>query len=410
MATWNSGRASRRTFLGSAGATLIGAGTTLAGRTPRLEASQAAPQPRKKEVKLRMAVVGGGFGATFHWHEHPHCEVTAVTDLRADRRQKLVDHYGCLRVYTSMEEMLKTARGSFDAVAIFTEAPNHARHVLACFEAGKHVVSACPVATSLEDLHRIKEAKERTGLRYMMAESSYYRQECIAARELFQKGEFGRLLYSEVEYYHPGIGGRRDPLSWYDGQRTWRHGYPPMLYPTHSLGFLVGVTRERIVKVSCQGQLVGDFPAGKENAYDNPFNNEMALGRTNQNNTCRFGVFWQVAASGERAQWLGEKMSCYMASSGGQPASRTVAGQPSRPWEVPEYWKTEALPPEMRHKSGHGGSAVFLSAEFVNALIEKREPTVDLYESIAMTAPGIVAHQSAQRDGELIDVPSFDKA
>ena len=64
----------------------------------------------------------------------------------------------------------------------------------------------------------------------------------------------------------------------------------------------------------------------------------------------------------------------------------------------------------MRHQSGHGGSAVFLSAEFVNALIEKREPTVDLYESIAMTAPGIVAHQSAQRDGELIDVPSFDKA
>jgi len=104
--------------------------------------------------------------------------------------------------------------------------------------------------------------------------------------------------------------------------------------------------------------------------------NELPLGRTNQNNTCRFGVFWQVAASGERAQWLGEKMSCYMASSGGQPASRTVAGQPSRPWRFQSTGKTEALPPEMRHKSGHGGSAVFLSAEFVNALIEKREPTV----------------------------------
>ncbi len=37
-----------------------------------------------------------------------------------------------------------------------------------------------------------------------------------------------------------------------------------MLYPTHSLGLLVGVTGERIVKVSCMGQLVGkDFPALK---------------------------------------------------------------------------------------------------------------------------------------------------
>jgi hypothetical protein len=52
---------------------------------------------------------------------------------------------------------------------------------------------------------------------------------------------------------------------------------------------------------------------------------------------------------------------------------------------------------------------VFLSAEFVNALIENREPTVDVYESIAMTAPGLVAHESAQRDGELLAVPSFDK-
>jgi hypothetical protein len=243
----------------------------------------------------------------------------------------------------------------------------------------------------------------------MMAESSYYRQACIAARELFQKGDFGRLLYSEVEYYHPGIGARRDGYSWYNGERTWRHGFPPMFYPTHSLGFLVGVTRERIVKVSCQGQLVGDFPAGKENAYNNPFNNEMALGRTNRGNLCRFGVFWQVAAEGERAQWLGEKMSCYMVGSGGQPTARMVVGERSRPWDVPEYWKTEALPPAMRHKSGHGGSAVFLSAEFVNCLIENREPTVDVYESIAMTAPGLVAHDSAQRDGELLSVPSFDK-
>jgi hypothetical protein len=33
-----------------------------------------------------IGVVGGNFGAAFQWHQHPHCVVTGVTDLRADRR------------------------------------------------------------------------------------------------------------------------------------------------------------------------------------------------------------------------------------------------------------------------------------------------------------------------------------
>ena len=43
------------------------------------------------------------------------------------------------------------------------------------------------------------------------------------------------------------------------------------------------------------------------------------------------------------------------------------------------------------------------------ALLENREPAVDIYESLAMTVPGIVAHQSALKNGEMLDVPSFDK-
>ena len=303
-----------------------------------------------------------------------------------------------------------TRRTATDAVAVFTDAPSHARHVLACLAAGKHVTSACPMALTLEDCAKIKEAKERTGLRYMMHESSWYRQPCIAARELYEQGAFGRLAYSEVEYFHPGIGTRSDSLSRWQGKDSWRLGFPPMLYPTHSLGLLVGVTKERIVKVSCMGQLVGkDFPSGEDNQYGNHFDNEMALGYTDRGNICRFGVFWQVAAEGERGQWLGEKLSCFMAGSGGQPqAMRKVAGR-HEPWDVPRYWQTDRLPEAMRHDSGHGGSAAFLSAEFVDALVEDREPTVDVYQAIAMTAPGIVAHRSAERGGELLEVPSFDR-
>jgi predicted dehydrogenase len=359
---------------------------------------------------VRLAVVGGGFGASHHWHEHPDCEITAVTDLVEERRQRLVTAYGCSNVFDSLEEMLERAADTFDAVAVFTDAPSHAKHAILCLRAGKHVTSACPVAITLEDCTKLKEVVEETGLTYMMHESSWYRQPCIAARELFQAGEFGRLNYSEVEYYHPGIGTRSSSLSRWQGLKSWRYGFPPMLYPTHSLALLVGVTGERIVKVSCAGQRVGDdFPTPEENAYGNPFDNEMALGITNLGNICRFGIFWNVSAHGERGQWLGEKLSCYMGGSGGQPQEMYRLGKGREPWKVPSYWKSDRLPEAMRHDSGHGGSASFLSAEFIDALIGKRAPTVDIYESIAVTAPGIVAHQSALQGGVQLEVPHYGR-
>lgn len=385
---------SRRQFLGVASAAILGSGV-----------ATARPGGRR----IRLAVAGGGFGAHHHWHEHPDCEVTAVTDLVEERRQALVRAYRCDNVFPSLEEMLDRAADSFDAVAVFTDAPSHAAHALLCMERGKHVTSACPVAITLEDCRRLKQMKERTGLTYMMHESSWYRQPAIAARELYAAGAFGRLAYSEVEYYHPGIGTRHNSLSRWQGLESWRHGFPPMLYPTHSLGLLVGVTGERIVRVSCMGQAVGaDFPFGDDNRYDNPFDNEMAIGTTDRGNICRFGVFWNVAAHGERGQWLGEKLSCFMPGSAGQPQAKRGLRGGFEKWDVPDYWKSDRLPEAMRHDSGHGGSAAFLSAEFIDALVEEREPSVDLYESIAMTAPGIVAHQSALAGGELLEVPGFD--
>ena len=77
---------------------------------------------------------------------------------------------------------------------------------------------------------------------------------------------------------------------------------------------------------------------------------------------------------------------------------------------MPVYWKSDMLPESMRHDSGHGGSHSFLTAEFVNALLEDRRPTIDVYEALAMTVPGIVAHQSALKDGEPIKISDYGKA
>ncbi len=395
---WN-----RRQFLQATGAAVPGMWLT---KNAPLGTARFA----NSKAKIRLAVAGGGFGASHHWHEHPQCEITAVTDLVEERRQALVNSYKCQNVFPSLEELLEKAADQFDAVAVFTDAPSHVKHAIMCLERGKHVVSACPVGLTIEELKSLLAVKQKTGLVYMMHESSYYRQPCIAAREAYQNDEFGKLCFSEVEYYHPGIGGRHNSLSRWQGVDSWRFGFPPMLYPTHSLGLLVGVTGERIVKVSGIGQRVGDdFPEAAENQYKNPFNNEFALGVTNLGNTCRFAVCWQIAAEGERAQWLGEKLSLWMEGSAGQPQARRKIDGGWERWDVPNYWATDRLPEPMRHDSGHGGSSAFLCAEFINALLEQREPAIDIYESIAMTAPGIIAHESALAGGKQLDVPQFEK-
>jgi hypothetical protein len=56
---------------------------------------------------------------------------------------------------------------------------------------------------------------------------------------------------------------------------------------------------------------------------------------------------------------------------------------------------------------GHGGSHGYLMNEFVTAILEDREPLVNIAWALNLTVAGIVAHQSALKDGELMKIPQF---
>ncbi|MHC4442802.1 MAG: Gfo/Idh/MocA family protein [Planctomycetota bacterium] len=376
----------------------------VAGAIIGTSVSASTSQPARSDRKIKMGVVGGGFGASFQWHEHPNCVVHAVSDLRTDRRNKLMKVYKCDRAYESLEKLILDK--DIEAVAVFTGAPDHVGHCVAVMNAGKHTISAVPAAMSLQEAEQLRESKERTGLKYMMAETSYYRTSAMAARDLFKEGKFGEIYYSEVEYYHPVDD--NSPLLYYQGKRTWRYGFPPMHYPTHSTGYAVGVTGERFTEVSCLGWAdpAQDRYLADNNVYKNPFSAQSALMKTEKGHICRCNVMWAGVAHGERAQWFGTKMAFYMPGSGGQPFR--LQGKHAPRWKtIPNYW--ERLPERLRHGTGHGGSHAFITHEFVSALVEDREPAIDLYESLAMTVPGIVAHQSSLKGGEQMKVPCFDR-
>lgn len=367
--------------------------------------------------KVRVGIIGGRFGAGFYFHEHPNCIVEAVSDLRKDRREHLMKVYKCAKSYESLEKLLRDPK--IEAVFIATPAPDHAEHVIAALKAGKHVLCAVPAALTLEECSDMREVVQRTGLTYMMAETTTYRQGMISAKKFYKEGKFGQIFSAAAEYNHPGL----EVLYFEDGKPTWRHGLPPMLYPTHCTSFLIGVTGERLTNVSAMGW-GDDSPMLKNNPYNNPFWNETAFFKTNKGNPFRVEVNWKGAlVEAERGEWRGDKMSFYYPTAGSKEYTMVkIADQIGHDdagfqhkanivehYTVPQWWKTDMLPAPLRHDSGHEGSHTFITHEFIDAIVNNREPEVNIYEALAYTAPGIVAHQSALKDGESMKIPSFDK-
>jgi len=401
---------SRRDFLKG-----VGAAAALGAMPDSLRAAGITPRVASDKV-VRMGVVGGNFGSAFQWHLDPNCKVTAVCDLREDRLKTLVEVYGPAQQYKSFREFLK--HPELDAVAVFTPAPLHVWMATEAMKAGKHVISAVPAGMSVEELELLLETVKKTGMKYMMAETSYYRPEVITCRAWAAQGKFGTIFYTEAEYHHEKL------ISMYFDERgfpTWRCGLPPMLYPTHCTGIVIPVTGERLVEVEAIGWGNGHKVLAT-NEYENPFWNTTAFFKTSGGHCSRISVFFHVAAGfTERGSIYGDLMSYIMERPEGSPdtvvsiskGGKTIIDANGYPegdvkiqaYKEPRHW--ELLPPSMRVDTTHAGSHTFLTHEFISAILEDRWPTVNVYEAIAFTLPGVIAHQSALKGGEPMKIKDY---
>jgi predicted dehydrogenase len=326
------------------------------------------------------------FGAEFGFQDHPNVDVLAVTDLVPERCAGLAKACRCAKTYPSLEEMVKDER--IEAVFVATDAPSHARHCVEALKHGKHVASAVPaVFGSLDEAHRLYEAVKASSLTYMMFETSCFHEDLYAMRRIYEAGGLGKLVYAEGEYYHY----MPEPIDSYKG---WRVGLPPQWYPTHSNAYYIGVTGGSFTEVSCLGipSLVPHLlPAN--NPYKNAFGTEVALFRTSEGGSARMAVSWDSPGSGgEMGRVRGQKGSFYGKYEGLEQKLPNTKRPPLPPGVAP---------------GGHGGSHGYLMDEFTTAILQNRTPLVNISRSLNMTVAGIVAHQSALKDGELLKIPQF---
>jgi predicted dehydrogenase len=341
--------------------------------------------------KIKVGIVGYGvckFGAAFDFQNHPNVEVVAVSDLIPERCEALAKECRCSKTYPSLEELVKDP--AIEAVFVATDAPNHSRHCMEVLNNGKHVATAVPaIFGTLDDADKLYETVKSSGLNYMMFETSAFHNDCYAMREIYNAGQFGKMLYTEGEYYHY----MDTPIDSYKG---WRIGLPPQWYPTHSNGYYVAVTGGSFTEVSCMAtpSSIAEFHPDK-NAYKNPFATEIALFRTSEGGMARMAVSWDTPGhGGEMGRCRGEKGAMVgMQYDGKGDISKLDLEKPQ-------------LPPNVS-PGGHNGSHGYLTNEFVNSILQTRTPLVNIAWALNMTVAGIVAHQSALKDGELLKIPQY---
>jgi len=369
--------ASRRSFLKHAGVGVAGLGAARLGLAalanaedqPQIQGfaekpaddQSASPWQPVSDRKVRVGIVGYGvcrFGAAFSLQHHPNVNVVAVSDLFPDRCQALAAACGCQKTYPSLEEMVKD--DSIEAIFVATDAPSHCRHCIDVLEHGKHVASAVPaVWEHLDSADQLFETVKKTGLNYMLFETSCYHDDLYAMRRIYADGGFGQLVYSEGEYFHYAC-------AVIPSYKEWRIGLPPQWYPTHSNAYYVGVTGRSFTEVSCQGMpSIRSELQPENNRYKNPFGTEIALFRTSEGGMSRMGVSWDTPGyGGEVGRVRGQK---------GSMIGLKYEGLAKK---LPDL-KKPPLPPAV-NPGGHGGSHGHLGHEFVLSILENRRPLVDI--------------------------------
>jgi predicted dehydrogenase len=372
-------------------------------------------------MKRNIALIGLGFGAEFLpiYQRHPMCGEISICQRNEKSLHETGDKFGipAERRFTSYEALL--ADKSIDAVHINTPIPNHAEQTIAALKAGKHVACTVPMATSVEDCKAIVDLCKETGLKYMMMETVLYAREFLFMKELYDKGELGKLQFIKASH-------QQDMEGW---PGYWP-GLPPMHYATHCVGPALGLARNEAEYVSCFAS--GTIREEMHSAYNSPFAVESTHVKFKDSDLSAhvYRSLFDVARQyRETIEVYGSEKSVEWPLIEHQPLVLHTAKKPEPeiPSEVkaPDY--ADRLPEEIRafttggvyggddgeeHLSftqgaGHGGSHPHLVHQFLNMLTTGTDSYPNAVESANITLTGILAHESALKGGERINLPEW---
>lgn len=398
---------------------------------------------------ISLGLVGlGSFGRAFAelFRSHPLVDRVALCDREPDRMEVFAqkeswrDKFDPRDQYASLDDI---CRSDLDALVIITQPWLHAPQCIQAMESGKHVYSAVPIISVpdgdeiLDWCNRLVETCRRTGMYYMLGETTYYRPSAMFCRRKAAEGAFGDFVYAEGEYFHDvdascnlrevskARANSKAGQEWQEVARQYRERgveSGPMHYPTHSTSGPVCAMQTRALKVTGYGYRNRN---GDEFFGDGNISNEVALFRMENGATVRICEFRELAGS------IAESETFRIIGTRGTYAENTWKENfrdgpgSARPLEVTKVTNEEMrdpLPADVvsAYKkvlgvdeesdfvpAGHGGSHPYLVNEFVQAVAGDRQPAINVWQAVRYMAMGVMGHKSAMRDGETLEVPDW---
>jgi len=368
------------------------------------------------DKQFNVAMVGLGFGAEFIpiYQVHPNGNVAAICQRSEDKLNKCGDQFGIDTRYTKYEDVL--ADDNIDYVHINSPIDDHARMSIEALKAGKHVMCTVPMGRTIEECEQICDLVDQTGLKYMMAETVVYSREFLFVKELYEKGELGKIQYLAAS--HP-----QDMDGWPD---YWTR-MVPMHYATHVVSPCLGIVDARAEYVSCFGSGTVRDEIAKASGYGQSVQTCHIKFHDSDLSAHIWRFLYDTARQyRESIDVYGTKKSFEWSLSEGKPHVLHTAKKPeheiAEEIEVPDY--AHLLPKEIQrftlpqeihdaeHLSfvqggGHGGSHPHMVHEMLSALAEDRDPWPNARTSANWTCVGICAHDSAVAGGKIVHLPEF---
>lgn len=363
-----------------------------------------------KGKKVRVGVVGIGRGGSFARGagEAVGMELVALCDTWTAKlgsvKKQFAQSGRAITTYTDYDKFLAH---DMDAVILANYFHEHAQFAIKALRAGKHVMSETTACMTLGLGVELVETVQKTGMIYMFAENYPYMLFNQEMRKLYQAGKIGRFVYGEGEYVHPISTNEMHALT--PGVDHWRAWIPATYYCTHAIAPVMFITDTMPVTVN--GFVIPydrDDPQLTRTLIRHDTASAIMVRMDNdavvkllQYHLRGHGNF--VRIHGNRG--LMENLRC-----GNQQMLRVhkepfdkQADESVETIYSPQFpaWAAGA------QQAGHGGGDFFMNHEFATAIRTGRQPYLDVFRGVAMSAVGIQAYRSALADGAPMPIPDF---
>ena len=363
-------------------------------------------------MSIKVGIAGvRGLSTILGFQSKEGVEVAALCDLNEEVLKEKSRQFNIPKTFRIFDDMLES---DIDAVVIATPMQCHVPQALAALEAGKHVLSEVTAGVTMDELWWLIEAVEKSGKTYMFAENYCYMPENQLVRAIAQRGMFGEIYYGEGEYLHE----TKDLTVYPNGKKSWRSywqfGKRGTYYPTHSLGpVMMCLPGDRVKSIAT-------FGSGRHVTTDL---------RTEDTTTtmCQLesGKLIKIRMDGvsprphnETYYQIQGTKGCYEAPRGMGDVAKIWLDEGQGPvdakWRplsdfddlMPERYKNAT---QQQKDAGHRGGDFFIVSDFVDSILGKMTPEIDVYKACEWTAVALLSELSITNGSRMMDVPNFRK-